>query len=63
MAGGRSIVAKADTVIVAGSPVADTALHDRLTAAGLSAHAIGDCTGLGLIVKAVYEGAELANRL
>jgi 2,4-dienoyl-CoA reductase (NADPH2) len=48
---------------VTGDPVADTSLHDTLTEAGLPAHAIGDCTGLGLIVKAVYEGAELANRL
>jgi len=48
---------------VTGDPVADTSLCQALTAAGLSAHAIGDTTGLGLIVKAVYEGAELANRL
>lgn len=63
MAGGRRVVARADTVIVAGTPVADANLYDALKAAGLSSHAIGDCTGLGLIVKAVYEGAELANRL
>lgn len=63
MAGGRRVVARADTVIVAGAPVADVNLYDALKAAGLSSHAIGDCTGLGLIVKAVYEGAELANRL
>jgi len=54
---------RADTVIVAGEPVADTSLHDALQAAGLPSHAIGDCTGLGLIVKATYEGAEIANRL
>lgn len=63
MPGGRRVVARADTVIVAGAPVADVNLYDALKAAGLSSHAIGDCTGLGLIVKAVYEGAELANRL
>jgi len=63
MPGGRRIVVRADTVIVTGSPVQDAALYDAACAAGLSAHAIGDCTGLGLIVKAVYEGAELANRL
>jgi 2,4-dienoyl-CoA reductase (NADPH2) len=60
---GKVSVVHANTVIVTGDPVADTSLHDALTQAGLSAHAIGDCTGLGLIVKAVYEGAELANRL
>lgn len=63
MPNGRSIVARAETVIVAGAPVADGTLSDVLRDAGLSVHAIGDCTGLGLIVKAVYECAELANRL
>jgi 2,4-dienoyl-CoA reductase (NADPH2) len=56
-------VVHANSVIATGDPVADTTLCDTLIAAGVSAHAIGDCTGLGLIVKAVYEGAELANRL
>ena len=60
---GKISTIPADTVIVAGDPVAETTLHDALTAAGLSSHAIGDCTGLGLIVKATYEGAEIANRL
>jgi len=60
---GKKSLVRADTVIVAGEPVADTSLHDSLVAAGLPSRAIGDATGLGLIVKAVYEGAELANRL
>lgn len=60
---GKTSIIRADTVIVAGDPVADTSLFDALTNAGLSCHAIGDCTGLGLIVKATYEGAEIANRL
>jgi 2,4-dienoyl-CoA reductase (NADPH2) len=60
---GKASLIHTDTVIVTGEPVAETTLYDALTAAGLSAHAIGDCTGLGLIVKAVYEAAELANRL
>jgi 2,4-dienoyl-CoA reductase (NADPH2) len=60
---GKTSMVPADTVIVAGDPVADTSLCDELLAAGLPAHAIGDCTGLGLIVKAVYDGAEIANRL
>jgi 2,4-dienoyl-CoA reductase (NADPH2) len=63
MPSGKTAVVHANSVIVTGEPVADTSLHEALTAAGLSAHAIGDSTGLGLIVKAVYEGAELANRL
>jgi 2,4-dienoyl-CoA reductase (NADPH2) len=63
MPSGKISIVHANTVIVTGDPVADTSLCDALTATGLSAHAIGDSTGLGLIVKAVYEGAELANRL
>lgn len=60
---GKTSIIPANTVIVAGDPVAETSLHDALKAEGLSSHAIGDCTGLGLIVKATYEGAEIANRL
>jgi len=60
---GKTSLMHADSVIVTGDPMADTSLFDALMAAGISAHPIGDCTGLGLIVKAVYEGAELANRL
>jgi 2,4-dienoyl-CoA reductase (NADPH2) len=60
---GKKSLVGADSVIIAGEPIADTSLRDILAAAGMSAHAIGDATGLGLIVKAVYEGAELANRL
>jgi 2,4-dienoyl-CoA reductase (NADPH2) len=60
---GKISMVHADTVIVTGDPVAETTLHEVLKAADFSSHAIGDCTGLGLIVKAVYEGAELANRL
>ena len=60
---GKTSMVHANTVIVTGDPVADTSLYDTMMEAGLPAHAIGDCTGLGLIVKAVYEGAEIANRL
>jgi len=63
MPSGKTSIVHANSVIVTGDPIADTSMCAALTAAGLSAHAIGDSTGLGLIVKAVYEGAELANRL
>ncbi len=53
----------ADHVIVTGTPVPDTGLRDELAAAGFSCHAIGDATGLGLIVKAIYEGNRLAHQL
>jgi 2,4-dienoyl-CoA reductase (NADPH2) len=60
---GNTHLVKADTVIVTGEPVADTALFDSIKAAGFSAHAVGDCTGLGLIVKAVYDAAKTANAI
>jgi 2,4-dienoyl-CoA reductase (NADPH2) len=60
---GKVSTVEADTVIVTGEPVADTSLYDALKAAGLSCHAVGDCTGLGLIVKATFEGAMVANGL
>jgi len=63
VANDKTHVVKADTVIVTGEPVADTALFNAVKAAGFSAHAVGDCTGLGLIVKAVYEGASVANAI
>ncbi len=54
---------EADTIVLAGEARPALELHDRLQAAGLSSHAIGDCTGLGLIVKATADAAALAHRL
>lgn len=48
----------ADTIIVAGTPQANTLLAEALTAAGLRVQSIGDSTGLGLIVKATSTAAE-----
>jgi len=53
----------ADSIIVAGNAVADTALADDLAAAGLTVQAIGDCTGLGLIAKATHSAAEAVNNI
>lgn len=52
----------ADSVIIAGHPEADTALFDALTDRldGAKVHAVGDCTGLGLIRKATEDGARAA---
>ena len=47
-----------DSIIVAGDPVADTSLAQALEAEGMSVHAIGDSTGLGLIAKATRTAAE-----
>ena len=55
--GARSRTVLADTVIVAGSVEADTSLFDALDGRVPERHAVGDCTGLGLIQKAVLDGA------
>ncbi len=52
-----------DSVIVAGEPIADTTFADALQAAGLPVQCIGDCTGLGLIVKATTSAAEAVARI
>ena len=38
----------------------DTALYDALASRLEEVHAVGDCTGLGLIRKAVEQGARAA---
>lgn len=50
----------ADSVVIAGEPVAATGLLDALDGAAAQVHAIGDCTGLGLIRKATDEGMQVA---
>lgn len=50
----------ADSVILAGAVEADTTLADALNGRVPQVHAVGDCTGLGLIRKAVEEGARAA---
>lgn len=61
-AGGIRRTLPADSVVLAGTLQADTALFDalvaRLPATGV--HAAGDCTGLGLIRKATEDGARAA---
>jgi 2,4-dienoyl-CoA reductase (NADPH2) len=49
-------------VIVAGTPQPDLTLHDQLVERlpGVGVHAVGDCTGLGLIRKATEDGARAA---
>jgi 2,4-dienoyl-CoA reductase (NADPH2) len=50
----------ADSVILAGTVEADTTLCDTLRDRVPELHAVGDCTGLGLIRKAIEEGARAA---
>ncbi|MDT5147947.1 MAG: 2,4-dienoyl-CoA reductase [Mycobacterium sp.] len=60
--GGRRRHLAADSVVLAGAVEPDTTLFDALVAAmpGADVHAVGDCTGLGLIRKATEEGARAA---
>ena len=53
---GASRTLTADSIILAGEPVAATELYDRVKDLAHEVHAIGDCTGLGLIRKATDEG-------
>lgn len=50
----------ADSVVLAGEPVAATQLYEALQGVAPEVHAIGDCTGLGLIRKATEEGMQIA---
>ncbi|MBB3601748.1 2,4-dienoyl-CoA reductase (NADPH2) [Mycolicibacterium sp. BK556] len=60
--GGTRRELSADSVIIIGHPEADTTLFDTLTdrLPGAKVHAVGDCTGLGLIRKATEDGARAA---
>jgi 2,4-dienoyl-CoA reductase (NADPH2) len=58
--GGGERVVPADTILLAGEVQADTSLYDALKDRVPEVHAVGDCTGLGLIQKAVLEGARAA---
>jgi 2,4-dienoyl-CoA reductase (NADPH2) len=57
--GAPSLVA-ADSVILAGRLEPDARLVDGLRGRVPELHAVGDCTGLGLIAKAVHEAARVA---
>jgi 2,4-dienoyl-CoA reductase (NADPH2) len=57
--GSESLVA-ADNVILAGEVQSATGLYDSLAERLPRVHAVGDCTGLGLIRKATLEGARAA---
>ena len=52
-----------DSVIVAGEALPDLSLAESLQQMGLPVVAVGDCSGYGLIVKAVRDAAEAICRL
>jgi 2,4-dienoyl-CoA reductase (NADPH2) len=54
------ILVPADSVILAGQLEPDTGLLDALQGRVPEVHAVGDCTGLGLIRKATEEAARVA---
>jgi 2,4-dienoyl-CoA reductase (NADPH2) len=57
---GAPVLVAADSVILAGSLEPDTRLYDALRGRVPELHAVGDCTGLGLIQKATAEAARVA---
>ncbi len=61
--GGKAASLTVDSIVLPGEPMPNLSLHEAAQAAGLSSHAIGDCTGLGLIVKASSEASALAHSL
>jgi hypothetical protein len=62
LTGERSEV-EADALVVAETPVPETALGEALTARGIPHHAIGDCVAPRRASLAFYEARELARRL
>jgi len=56
-------VVPADTVIIAGRVEPDTSLFDALEGRIAERYSVGDCTGLGLIQKAVLDGARAASQI
>jgi len=53
----------ADNVIIAQGAEANTGLYDELVAAGIEAHMVGDCQGVGYIIGAVRNAADVAARI
>ena len=60
---GESSKIDADALVVAETPVAETALAEALTARGIVHHEIGDCVAPRRASLAFYEARELARRL
>lgn len=60
---GVSLALPADTVIIAKGAEMNTNLHEELGAAGIESHMVGDCQGVGYIVGAVRNAADIAARI
>jgi 2,4-dienoyl-CoA reductase (NADPH2) len=61
--GGREDTVEADSVVLAGRLEADPSLAEALVDQGAEVHAIGDCTGLGLIRGAVADAMRVARAI
>jgi len=57
---GAPVLVAADSIILAGSLEPDTSLFESLRGRVPELHAVGDCTGLGLIRKATEDAARVA---
>ncbi len=57
---GHSVTSPADTVIIAKGAEHNTSLYEELTAASLKTHMVGDCKGVGYIVGAIRDAADIA---
>lgn len=57
---GEPVESAADTVIIAKGASANPALSDELKAAGFDVHRVGDCKGVGYIMGAVRDAADVA---
>jgi len=51
---------EADSIVLAGEVEPATELFEAVQQLGLDVHAIGDCTGLGLIRKAIADATRVA---
>jgi len=51
---------RSETVIIAKGAEPNTGLYDELVAAGIDAHMVGDCQGVGYIIGAVRNAADVA---
>ena len=60
---GAAREAAADTVIIAKGAEPNTGLYDLLAAAGVDAHMVGDCQGVGYIIGAVRNAADVAAKI
>ncbi len=62
-ADGKPHLLKAQHIVLIDLPEQDTAFYERVQLLAEEVHSIGDCTGFGLIHKAVREATELAYKL